>query len=162
MLTLRCALTRPPRLLRLRDVRATAFSERTEGLVARHRREVLVEVPLALGLFRLLDAHQIHVVHHAAVLAHDAVLGEEIIHRGLAHLCDHGLGIGRVGGGYRLEIVPQRRVDAGLIGGRHRPVALEELLGEDAGLGRAVPIEGIGEQQIMRMREAERRHVGER
>src|SRR3954449_3605959 len=66
--------------------RAAALVQRTEGLVARHGGEQLVKVPLTLGLRRLLHLEQVHVMHHAAVDADLAVLGEEVVDRGGAHL----------------------------------------------------------------------------
>src|SRR3954454_16677198 len=74
------------RLLILPHIRTPAFGERTERLVAGDGGLIFVEVPFALGFLRLLDPHQIHVVHHAAVLADHAALREEIIHRDFAHL----------------------------------------------------------------------------
>src|ERR1700722_18830161 len=47
--------------------RAAALVERTERLVARHGGDQLVEIPLTLGLLRLLHLEQIHVMDHAAV-----------------------------------------------------------------------------------------------
>src|ERR1700732_186866 len=73
------------RLVRLHQ-RAAALVERAERFVAGHGGEQLVEIPFALGLFRLLDLEQIHVVHHAAVDADLAVLGKEVVDRGCPHL----------------------------------------------------------------------------
>src|SRR5665647_2854704 len=49
------------------DQRAAALVERAEGFVAGHGGDQLVEIPFALGLFRLLHLEQIHVVDHTAV-----------------------------------------------------------------------------------------------
>src|SRR5579863_1318235 len=53
--------------------------ERLEGLTAGDGREQLVVVPAAFRFRRLLHLEQIHVVHHAAVLANVAVLGEHVV-----------------------------------------------------------------------------------
>src|SRR5882724_272182 len=73
----------------MRHQRATALVERTESLVARHRGDQLVEIPLILGFRWLLDLEQIHVVDHAAVDADLAVFGEEVVDRSGAHLRHH-------------------------------------------------------------------------
>src|SRR6201995_3948153 len=54
--------------------RAARRFQRLERLVAGHGGEQLVVVPARLGFRGLLDLEQIHVVHHAAVLADAAVL----------------------------------------------------------------------------------------
>src|SRR5829696_1520360 len=68
---------RPTSSLPFGDQRTTACVERTKGTVTRDRLDELEKVPLALRLAGRLDLHQIHVVHHAAVLTQLAVLGKE-------------------------------------------------------------------------------------
>src|SRR3954470_5745271 len=70
----------------LADIGASAFTEGPKRLIARDRRDELVQVPFARRLRRLLEAHQVHVVHHAAILAQLAAVGEEVVDRRLAHL----------------------------------------------------------------------------
>src|SRR5215472_15017523 len=69
------------RSIRCFHQRAAALVERSERLVAWHSGDQVVEVPLALGFLGLLDLEQIHVVHHAAVDADLAILGEEVVDR---------------------------------------------------------------------------------
>src|SRR5215204_7015456 len=85
--------------------RAAAVLRGREGLVARDRREVLVVVPRPLRFRRLLDLEQVHVVHHAPVLEHLALLGEEVLDRHLVQLLRHRLGLVGAGGLDRLEVL---------------------------------------------------------
>src|SRR5262245_39200055 len=79
--------TSPPKLLFL-DERALAFAQRLGRLFGRNVAENLVVVPFCLGFARRLNLDEIHIVHHAAVLAHSS-LGEEIVDRQLPYfVCD--------------------------------------------------------------------------
>src|ERR1700724_3529645 len=62
----------------VRDQRAAALVERTEGFVAGDGGDQLVEVPFVLGLGRLLHLEQIHVVDHATVDADLAPICKEV------------------------------------------------------------------------------------
>src|SRR3954467_15879061 len=77
--------------------RAARQFQRLERFVARNGREQLVIVPAALRFRWLLDLEQIHVVHHAAVLANPAVLGKHVVDRSVLHDLDHRRRIGGAG-----------------------------------------------------------------
>src|SRR5262249_27375987 len=77
------------KLLFLYD-RALAFAQRLGRLFGRNGTQNLVVVPFCLGFARLLNLDQIHVVYHAAVLAHSP-FSEEIIDREFPHLVCHSL-----------------------------------------------------------------------
>ena len=124
--------------------------QRLERLVAGNGREQLVVVPAAFGFRRLLDLEQIHVVHHAAVLADLAVLGEHVVDRRVLHDLHDGRRVGGAGGLHGLQIMRDRGIDAGLRRGRHPLDALHEALGERAGLVVEVPVEGFRQQQALR------------
>ncbi len=141
--------------------RAAAVCERAVGLVAGDGREDLVEIPLALRLGGRFHLHQIHVVDHAAVVADVAVLGEEVVDRGRFHFGDHGLGLVGAGGIDGLEIVRDRRVDAGLDHGGHMTGLLEETLGEGAARIVHVPVEGLGHDHALGDAEAEAVGIGD-
>src|SRR5215475_1881860 len=108
--------------------RAARLFQRLERLVAGDGRQQLVIVPAALGLRRFLYLEQIHVVHHAAVLADAAVLGEHVVDRGLLHDLDDGGRIGGARGLHRLQVMRDGGIDAGLSRGRHALDALHEAL----------------------------------
>src|SRR3979490_2055197 len=59
--------------------RAARSLQGLERLIAGNGREQLVVVPAAFGFRGLLDLEQIHVVHHAAVLADPPVAGEKAV-----------------------------------------------------------------------------------
>src|SRR6478672_12310515 len=63
------------------DQRTATFLQRPKGLVARNSGEQFVHIPGSFRFGRRLKLHQIHVVHHAAVLADMSVLGEKIVDR---------------------------------------------------------------------------------
>src|SRR5882757_10870084 len=65
--------------------RAARRFQRLERLIAGNRRQQLVVVPAAFRLRRLLDLEQIHVVHHAAVLANPAIFCEHVVDRSILH-----------------------------------------------------------------------------
>ena len=54
------------------------------------RTQHFVVVPRLLDIARRLHLHEVHVVHHAAILADNAVGGEHVIDRHGTHLGDHG------------------------------------------------------------------------
>src|SRR5436190_4581398 len=128
--------------------RALALVERTVGLVAGHGGDQLVDVVLALGFRRRLHLEQVHVAHHAAVLAQLAVLGHDVVDRQLAHLGHHLLGV--IVGAHRLhglEVMQSRAVDAG---GQHRRQAVllgAIALGPGAGFVVEIPVERLGQHQ---------------
>src|SRR6476619_7623540 len=104
--------------------------QRLERFVAGDRRQQLVVIPARLRFRRLLDLEEIHVMHHAAVLADLAVLGEHVVDRGFLHDLDDGGGVGRSRGLHGFQIVRHRGVDAGLRRRRHALDALLEALGK--------------------------------
>src|SRR6185369_8488977 len=66
MVRLRCCYWLSVRFLHQRAARQL---QRLERVIAGDRADQLVIVPAALRLQRLLDLEQVHVMHHAAVLA---------------------------------------------------------------------------------------------
>src|SRR5262245_9975979 len=60
------------------DEGTATLSQRPEGLVARNSGEQFVHIPGPFRFGRRLKQHQIHVAHHAAVLADMSVLGEKV------------------------------------------------------------------------------------
>src|SRR5579883_1715969 len=142
------------------DQRALAVLERTEGLVARHGGEQLVDVVLALRLGGRLDLEQVHVADDAAVLAQLAVLGHDVVDRHLAHLRHHRLGVVGAGGLHGLEIVQGGTVDAGGQHARQLVLLGAIALGPGARLVVHVPVEGLGQHQALRDRQGERLNVG--
>src|SRR5262245_1020256 len=83
------------------DERTATLSQRPEGLVARNSGEQFVHIPGPFRFGRRLKQHQIHVVHHAAVLADMSVLGEKVVDRRGLHFGHHRLriiGAGRIDG----------------------------------------------------------------
>jgi hypothetical protein len=105
-----------------------AVLERAECLIGRDFGENLVVVPRAVRLFGLLDLEQEHAVHHTAVLAQHAVVGEGIPHRRFTHLGQHRLRASGACGLRGLEVVQRRAVGGRLIHGRHALHAIEETL----------------------------------
>src|SRR5258707_11404891 len=75
------------------DQRAFVAAGALEGLLAGDRRDLLVIIPRALRLGGLLDLEQVHVADHPAAILYLAVLGHEIVDRGLLHLLDDGQAI---------------------------------------------------------------------
>ena len=127
------------------------------GIVAKQ----LVIIPARLGFRRLLDLEQIHVVHHAAVLADLAVLGEHVVDRRLLHDLHDGGGVGGARGLHGFQIMADRRIDAGLRRGRQPLDALHEALRERAGVVVEIPVEGFGQQQALRRLQPDAVDVGD-
>src|SRR5450759_1032290 len=63
----------------LLERRASTLGERLESLVGRNGLANVVVVPGILRFLRLLHLCQIHVVHHAAILATASVLGAHAV-----------------------------------------------------------------------------------
>src|SRR3546814_8789207 len=80
----RSACDRLPRSALLHQ-RALALLHRPVGLVARDGAENFVIVVWALGLLGLLDPHEIHVAHDAAVFADLPGLRHEVLDRSEEH-----------------------------------------------------------------------------
>src|SRR3990167_3959524 len=73
--------------------RASAFRQGLKRLVAWNGVQHFVVVPGILRFFGLFDLHEVHVVHHAAVLADPAVLGEKVLNFHLFELGRYGRAI---------------------------------------------------------------------
>ena len=101
----------------------------------------------------------------AAIDADRALAEQGIVGRHFLHLGNDRAAVMRIAAErfQRLEIMDQRRVDAGLHHGRRVLLEpLHEALTEGAGLVVHVPVERLGEAQAMRDVEAERTHVGQK
>src|ERR1700739_717161 len=145
----------------LLDQRTARRRQRLEGLLARNRRDQLVVVPLTFRFGRLLHLEQVHVVHHAAVVADAPVLREEVVHRRLLHLRHHFLRVVAVDRLDRLQVVHHRRVVAGLHHRRHLLVLVEEALGPGARVVVHVPVEALGQVHALRGLQPQRIDVGD-
>src|SRR5437870_7740920 len=121
--------------------RTLAVLERPKRLIRGNRRANLVIVPRTLRLRRLLDLDQVRGMNLAAVDTNRAFAEQRVVGRRLLHLRDH-LGalvaLQRLDG---LEIVRQRRINAGV---DHRRVdalvALGKALGKRPRLIVRVPV----------------------
>src|SRR5712691_2943274 len=136
--------------------RTPAFVQRPESLIGRNGRANLVIVVRALRLRGLLDFHQIRRMKLAAFHAHSALTEERIVRRQFLHLGDHLGAVVAFQRLDRLEVVRDRRIHARLDHGRILAVVRRgDALGEGAGLVVQVPVEGLCEDQPLRLFEAE-------
>src|SRR3546814_3115137 len=74
----------------------------------------VVVVPRSLRLFGGLDLHQVHVVDHAAVFAHVAVFGKEVVDLVRFHPLHQGIGVVSAGRLHAVQIERYRGVVASL------------------------------------------------
>src|SRR5215510_2609691 len=96
----------------LGDHRAVALVHRPEGLVAGNGGDELIVIPWTLGLRRLLDFEEIHVVHVAAVGADVALAEYRIVPLGFLEGRHHLVGIVGAGRLDSVEIGERRRIEA--------------------------------------------------
>src|SRR5665213_696402 len=134
----------------MRDQRAAALRERAKRLIAGDHAQYLVIIPGLGGFRRCLHLREIHVVDQPSVLSDMAVPRIEIVHRYLAHLRHHGLGLIGAGGRNGKKVMADGRIDGGLRHGRHPALTLEEALRPGAGLLVAIPVERSDEFQSLR------------
>src|SRR6516225_9302605 len=104
----------------------------TEGFVGRDGGAEFVIIPRRLRFCRLLDFEQIHRMDFSAIGPDDSLAEELVVSRHLLHFRDNRFAIGvaleRLD---RLEIVRDRRIDAGMDHGRMHTLELgRELLRE--------------------------------
>jgi hypothetical protein len=136
--------------------RAVTLVERTERLVGRDRRTQLVVIVRALGLARRLDLEEVGRMQGATVDARRALAEERILGGPGLHLRDRLssiVGVDLVDG---FQVIEDHGIHAGMVRGRiDALVRGGEALRPRARLVVHVPVEGLGQQQALRGREAE-------
>jgi len=128
---------------------AGTLGGRLECFLCRNGSYDLVVVPRVLRLIWLLDANDIHVVGHAAVLADPAVLREEVIDRHLSHFFHDGVCLVSARRLDRLEVVHRCGIVGRLELRRHPLRLIEEPLRPSPRLIVHVPIEGGRHDHIL-------------
>src|SRR5690606_26029414 len=140
----------------LLDVWAGAVFKRRECLVARNGSENLVEVAFGRRLRRLLHAYEEHVVDDATVFTQVGVAVEEVVDVDAAHgFHDLRAALDLPGRFSGLQVVHDGRVDTGMNHGRLLAFhTLAIACRPFTGLVIHVPIEGIGQREVLRDVEA--------
>ena len=113
---------------------------RPKGLAGRDGGDDAVEIPRAFQLFGPLYLNQVDIMDMPSVRPNAAALGEDVVHRQLAHLrrdCQALICPGRLD---RLQPVSHAGINADLVLRRHRAtMAFREAAGEGTGLLVLVP-----------------------
>src|SRR6202011_983442 len=101
---------------------------------AAHFLDQLVIVPWVLGFLRRLHLHDVHFMHHHAVGADVAALGEHVVDFHFLQLGHYLVGVGGFDGIHRLQVVHGGRVVGGLIHGWLLFHLVEEALSKCPGI----------------------------